>query len=105
MQFCLTPGCGQLVSSGRCALHRRQTRQVSARAHSWYVSARWLRLRAAVLVDEPFCRTCRQQGRKVIATDVDHIRPHRGDPVLFWDPRNCQPLCRRCHSRKTMSGQ
>lgn len=32
---------------------------------------------------------------------VDHIRPHRGDPVLFWDENNWQALCKFCHdSRK-----
>lgn len=32
---------------------------------------------------------------------VDHIRPHKGDQELFWDPANLQSLCDSCHSRKT----
>lgn len=36
------------------------------------------------------------------ATVADHIRPHRGDPALFFDPTNLQSLCDeypwRCHS-------
>jgi 5-methylcytosine-specific restriction protein A len=28
---------------------------------------------------------------------VDHITPHNGDPVLFNDPDNWQPLCSECH--------
>jgi len=24
---------------------------------------------------------------------VDHIKAHRGDPILFWDRTNWQPLC------------
>ena len=34
-------------------------------------------------------------------TVVDHIRPHRGDPVLFWDEKNWQSLCKSCHDKKT----
>jgi 5-methylcytosine-specific restriction protein A len=32
---------------------------------------------------------------------VDHIVPHKGDMRLFWDPRNHQGLCERCHNSKT----
>lgn len=31
----------------------------------------------------------------------DRIRPHRGDPVLFWDQTNWQPLCKHHHDVKT----
>jgi 5-methylcytosine-specific restriction protein A len=39
----------------------------------------------------------------VQATVVDHIKPHQGDPELFWDSENLQALCAPCHSRKTAS--
>ena len=42
-----------------------------------------------------------KEGRYVLATDVDHIVPHRGDPVLFWDQSNWQALCHSHHSIKT----
>lgn len=32
---------------------------------------------------------------------VDHVRPHRGDMVLFWDVANWQSLCLSCHNRKS----
>ncbi|WP_315974057.1 HNH endonuclease signature motif containing protein [Paenibacillus melissococcoides] len=32
---------------------------------------------------------------------VDHIKPHKGDYNLFWDPENHQPMNKRCHDRKT----
>jgi len=35
------------------------------------------------------------------ATVVDHVTPHKGDKVLFWDRLNWQALCKRCHDRKT----
>ena len=31
------------------------------------------------------------------ATVVDHIKPHRGDIDLAYDPDNLQSLCKPCH--------
>lgn len=28
---------------------------------------------------------------------IDHIKPHKGDEALFFDPDNLQLLCKRCH--------
>nr|DAZ53348.1 MAG TPA: HNH endonuclease [Caudoviricetes sp.] len=44
-----------------------------------------------------------RQGRYTKATVVDHITPHRGDPRLFWDEANWQPMCKQCHDRKTLT--
>jgi 5-methylcytosine-specific restriction protein A len=48
---------------------------------------------------------CHDEGRVELATVVDHVTPHRGDPELFWDIEgNWQPLCKACHDRKTGAG-
>jgi 5-methylcytosine-specific restriction protein A len=39
----------------------------------------------------------------VKASVVDHIRPHRNDPELFWNSENFQSLCVQCHSIKTVN--
>jgi 5-methylcytosine-specific restriction protein A len=39
--------------------------------------------------------------RVVLATQLDHIVPHKGDMKLFRDPKNRQGLCDSCHGRKT----
>ena len=57
-----------------------------------------------MIADHPLCAKCRENGKLTPATVVDHIIPHRGDPVLFWDRSNWQPLCKDCHDRKTGSG-
>lgn len=61
--------------------------------------AAWRKLRAAVLLEEPLCRLCKKKDPPVIraAKCVDH---EDGDPNNN-DPKNLQPLCWPCHSRKT----
>ncbi len=66
--------------------------------------ARWRRMRKAFLQRHPLCVECMKEGKVTPATVVDHIVPHRGDPRLFWDVKNWQPLCKGCHDRKTGSG-
>ena len=65
----------------------------------WYKGKRWQKMRAWQLTVEPHCRMCWQRGvRNLAVTDVDHIKPHRGNADLFFDPENLQSLCRNCHS-------
>jgi len=54
--------------------------------------ARWKRLRIAQLKDDPWCNRCGGQ-----ACIVDHIKAHRGDEELGYDPDNLQSLCKPCH--------
>ncbi len=55
--------------------------------------------RAAVIAEEPFCRTCLANGLSVGTDEVDHIKP------LAWggtDTRsNKQGLCKPCHEAKS----
>ena len=62
---------------------------------------RWRRARAAFLARHPLCSLCEARGRLEAATVVDHVLPHRGDPVLFWSEENWQGLCKHCHDAKT----
>ena len=101
---CRHPGCGALVSGGYCDRHqpRRPERREAAKAWRWmYQTDTWKQLRAARLLAEPFCRECAGRGVRRYATDVDHIRDHKGDWALFTDPGNLESLCHSCHSRKT----
>jgi len=63
--------------------------------------AAWRKTRAAFLAANPLCAACAGTGRTVAATVVDHVVPHSGDQARFWDSTNWQPLCKRCHDRKT----
>lgn len=62
---------------------------------------RWQKAREGYLAKHPLCVQCEREGKVVVATDIDHIIPHRGDETLFWDRTNWQPLCHSCHSVKT----
>jgi 5-methylcytosine-specific restriction enzyme A len=79
--------------------NRESDRQRRERLPSlaWYRTREWKRLRAWQLKREPNCRMHASKGLKVKATSVDHKRPHKGDRALFFDPRNLQSLCTKCH--------
>ena len=66
-----------------------------------YKTARWLRLRKRILNEHPLCLHCKQRDIITQATDVDHIKPHKGNATLFYCASNLQPLCKQCHARKT----
>lgn len=61
-------------------------------------TARWQRLRAAVLAEHPLCSYCLQRAIVTPATDVDHADGNPGNN----DRSNLQSLCHECHSTKTM---
>jgi 5-methylcytosine-specific restriction endonuclease McrA len=62
-----------------------------------YSTARWQRLRKAVLARDG--GICTIQGPRCtgIATTVDHLLPSSAHPQLFWDPDNLRASCRACN--------
>ncbi|MBR1230221.1 HNH endonuclease [Bradyrhizobium sp. AUGA SZCCT0176] len=64
---------------------------------AWYGTARWQALRAAQLAKQPLCQRCASRDRIVAASVAHHTTPHKGDPVLFWDPKNLSSSCADCH--------
>lgn len=62
-----------------------------------YSLAKWHKLRAKQLQNNPLCAFCYAQGIIKEASIVDHIKPHRQDINLFFNPDNLQSLCKRCH--------
>lgn len=61
----------------------------------------WRKARLEFLALEPLCRHCATEGLATPAEVVDHIEPHEGDEIRFWDRANWQPLCKRHHDIKT----
>ena len=62
---------------------------------------KWQQARVVYLREHPLCVHCKAIGHLKAAICVDHIKPHRGDEVAFWDEKNWQPLCKVCHDTKT----
>ena len=93
--------CGLRVAAGvLCACQLDRKRERNARFDATRPTARqrgytrsWDKERAQYLLANTRCRRCGAP-----ATVVDHIMPHKGNMVLFWNMANWQPLCLRCHN-------
>lgn len=102
---CAHPGCPRLVPYGQkyCEEHAKEHRHDRKTANERGYDRRWQQARKFYLRRHPWCVRCKAAGILTPATVVDHIKPHRGDPELFWDTKNWQPLCKSCHDKKTMT--
>ena len=80
------------------------TRREQAKAHDDHRGSarergytnRWDKARKHYLLVHPLCVCCEAQGMVHPASVVDHIEPHKGDMVKFWDSANWQGLCAWC---------
>jgi 5-methylcytosine-specific restriction protein A len=97
---CNKLGCPNLTRDKYCDNHKQLDTNYDIHrgtaAQRGY-GAKWRRARAGYLSQHPICVRCGD-----VATVVDHIQPHKGDMNLFWSVANWQPLCKRCHDRKTV---
>jgi 5-methylcytosine-specific restriction protein A len=59
-------------------------------------NARWRRFRLHYLRENPLCVRCLKDSKSVPASVVDHVEPHKGDMVKFWEGP-FQALCTTCH--------
>jgi 5-methylcytosine-specific restriction enzyme A len=82
------------------ALDRRRDSEQAWRA--WYRTKRWADLKQAVHVRDNY--TCQRTGVLCVGKHpapnspvANHIRPHRGDPDLFWDPENIETVSKEVH--------
>lgn len=100
---CAHQGCPRLVPRGQkyCEEHAERHPEESRPSAERGYGYAWRKARKLYLDEHPLCAECVKEGRYIKATDVDHIVPHRGDPMLFWDQSNWQALCHRHHSEKT----
>lgn len=122
--LCAYPGCHSPVPRGnrycerhkeagarrdaeakaKAAKRREQKRvQIAGNSNARGYTYRWKKLRDRFIAQHPYCEECFRQGKIVMATDIDHIVPHKGDRSLLYDERNLQALCHECHSRKTVT--
>ena len=95
---CKQPGCSSIVEHGYCDEHRRKAYKASDNV---YNNRAWRNASKQYLAMNPLCIECYNNGHIKQAECVDHIQPHKGDMVLFWNQANWQALCNVCHSAKT----
>ena len=115
LKVCSTPGCPSLSKAGKCEECRKkrggggdgQRAPWRAQSQKWYGSNRWKKARERFLVKHPICecKDCTTAERVQVATVVDHVKPHRGDPALFWDATNWMAMNVSCHNRKSAREQ
>lgn len=77
---------------------KRRTESQPWRA--WYGTPAWRALRQATFIRDLYQCQMIDCGKLVTEkgeATCDHIRPHRGDATLFFDPANLQTLCKACH--------
>jgi 5-methylcytosine-specific restriction protein A len=98
---CNHAGCPLLTADKYCEYHIKLHKDDRPNASERGYDSRWRRASKLYLQYNPLCRNCAKEGKLATAEVVDHIVPHRGDQTLFWDQSNWQPLCKRCHDRKT----
>lgn len=105
-KVCGKPGCGRTCEEGKsfCRFHKDlegkrkvfTRRGKSSEWHHLYATSRWKKMSRDFLKKYTVCFVC---GRK--SEIADHIVPHRGNLELFFNEENLQPMCWKCHSRKT----
>ena len=83
---------------------RRTIHRIAKTAARGYGHA-WQKYSKAWLNEHPYCAECENAGITELATVVDHIIPHRGNPELFWNPNNHQSMSAACHNAKTGRGE
>lgn len=102
---CKVSSCKDFAANGGyCDQHQDRIRKKDRErgtAHQRGYDAEWERERTKYLEEHPLCVDHKRRGFIEVATVVDHIIPHKGDKVLFWDKNNWQSLCESCHNRKT----
>lgn len=84
----------QTLGSKVATSWREEKTSSTARGYGY----KWQQARQRYLSQHPLCVYCERDGRVTAATVVDHIEPHRGDMVKFWDEANWAALCAPCHS-------
>jgi hypothetical protein len=102
MRACRIGSCPQPATiRGRCARHARPVEDVRA----LYKTARWLRLRAAVLREQPWCPDCHARGVTRATQDVHHRLGHGGNVASFYAREHLMGLCHPHHSARTARGE
>ena len=90
-----------IAVSKRKPVKKKEHHKASKHYQKWYKSKWWRKIRLYILANDPFCVACLSNNIYEASVVVDHVKPHKGDKLIFNDPDNLQALCKPCHDRKT----
>lgn len=95
----LAPRLGRMAGDEQA---RHRERDANLEHRGWYKTAQWQKLRHKILIRDNY--TCQRTGVLCIGKHpadnspvVDHKRPHRGNPDLFWDESNLHCVSKAFH--------
>ncbi|WP_308282424.1 HNH endonuclease [Clostridium estertheticum] len=78
---CKHSRCPKLTDGSYKELHVNDRANATGRGYdNW-----WRTARNRFLKVNPLCGKYKELGKLKKANVVDHIKPHRGDKILFWD--------------------
>lgn len=95
--------CQTIAKKREKATRQEYNKRRNPQVKKWLNSARYISSRKNFLNRNPLCKKCSTTIKPVLSNILDHVKPHKGDVVLFWDVNNWQALCKRCHDKKTAS--
>ncbi len=103
---CKVPWCPRVHDNTHpyCDGHKKLAEKYRPNSSKRLYDSKWRKARTVYLANNPLCKECERKGKTSVATELDHITPHRGDKKLFWDKSNLQGLCNACHVEKTGKG-
>lgn len=93
---CHQPACLNLTSTKYCLSHshialkeihvqrQRADNNRDSNVRELY-DGRWTRYSKQYRIQHPLCAICEREGRLTATQVTDHIIPHRGDYLLFWE--------------------
>lgn len=112
---CAWAGCRALVSGApHCATHKpmaeerrqKQIKRTNKRynenrdiSDARYKQEKWRRLSIYYRKLHPLCAQCELEGRVTASQMVDHLKPTKTHPELFFEWSNLRALCNPCHNR------
>lgn len=107
---CTVPGCGELVTAGRCdGCKTVAERDRGSSASRGYGKKHRAKFRRAVLERDICCVLCRERDEWVLATVADHWPLSRRELTKRGmdadDPDHGRGLCHGCHSKATAENQ
>jgi len=98
---CKEYGCRnpKTTRSSFCLEHGGGMTETGKANSKLYGQAAWQKIRARQLSRQPLCARCQHEGKVTAAEHVDHVFPHRRDPIKF-KVNLFQSLCAACHTLK-----